>query len=312
MQSPFFLTDVVFLMYITMKSDGLMKRVFVLLIAILICLVMVGCTKLPTEDFVAATTLPVYEITSALCSGTDIRVCKLINENVSCLHDYTLQASQMQLLEKASAIIINGAGFESFLNDAIPADKTVIDASVGISFLTADVHEDHEHNREHDPHIWLAPENAIAMSDNILKGLLKLFPQNTDIFRQNYAAWILKLQELSCFAQTQLQNLKSNKLITFHDGFGYLADAYDLEIVHSMEEESGSEASAAELIEVIQLIKKHNINVIFTEENGSNSAAKIIAAETGAQIYQLDMAISGDSYIKAMYQNIQVLKEALE
>ena len=289
-----------------------MKRTFALFTAILICFAAAGCTQIPSGNFVAATTLPVYEITSALCSGTDIGVCRLITDNVSCLHDYTLQVSQMQLLEKATAVVINGAGFEDFLNDAISEEKAIIDASVNIACLTGESHEEHGHNHTHDPHIWLAPENAMTMSNNILNGLLELFPQHTNILNENYTLWIEELEKLSTFAHNTLKDLKSNKLITFHDGFGYLAQAYNLDIVHSMEEESGSEASAAELIEIIDLIKKDNIHAIFTEKNGSDSAAKVIAAETGANIYQLDMAISGNSYIEAMYHNIRTLKEALE
>lgn len=289
-----------------------MKRIFALFTAIFICFAAAGCAQLPSGNFVAATTLPVYEITSALCNGTDIGVYRLITDNVSCLHDYTLQVSQMQILEKATAVVMNGAGFEDFLHDAIPAKKSIIDASASIACITGENHDGHEHSHMHDPHIWLDPKNAIAMSNNIFNGLIDLFPEHAEVFHKNYAAWISKLEELSAFAQDQLKNLKSNNIITFHDGFAYLAQAYGLEVVHSMEEEAGSEASAAELIEVIRLIENLDIPAVFTEKNGSDSAAKIIAAETGAKIFQLDMAISGNSYIEAMYQNIQTLKEALE
>ena len=79
-----------------------------------------------------------------------------------------------------------------------------------------------------------------------------------------------------------------------------------------MEEESGSEASAAELIELIEEVEHHDLPAIFTETNGSVSAAGIIARETGAGSYALDMAMGGDSYFEAMYHNIDTLKEALE
>ena len=38
----------------------------------------------------------------------------------------------------------------------------------------------------------------------------------------------------------------------------------------------------------------------------------IIAAETGANIYQLDMVMAGNSYFEALYHNIDTLKEALQ
>ena len=44
--------------------------------------------------------------------------------------------------------------------------------------------------------------------------------------------------------KTSLESLSCRELITFHDGFSYFADAFDLTILRAMEEEAGSEASA--------------------------------------------------------------------
>ena len=91
-----------------------------------------------------------------------------------------------------------------------------------------------------------------------------------------------------------------------------MADAFDLNILHAITEESGREASAAELIELIELVAKNKVSAIFTEKHGSVSAASVIAAETGVKTYSLDMAMSGNSYFDAMYYNIKTLKEALQ
>jgi zinc transport system substrate-binding protein len=82
--------------------------------------------------------------------------------------------------------------------------------------------------------------------------------------------------------------------------------------VEAIEEESGAEASAKELIHMIEEVRHHGIRAIFVEENGSGSAASIIAAETGAACSTLSMAMSGDDYFSAMYENIDALKEALK
>ena len=78
-----------------------------------------------------------------------------------------------------------------------------------------------------------------------------------------------------------------------------------------MEEESGSEASARELIELIEIVRHHDLKVIFTEKNGALSAASIIAAETHAAIYTLHMGMAGDDYFATMYHNIDTIKEAM-
>ena len=87
-----------------------MKHLAFFLIFILLISWLSGCSPAQPADLVA-TTLPVYEFTALLCQGTDLTVMRLITENVSCLHDYTLQPNQMQTLETATLTGISGAGF---------------------------------------------------------------------------------------------------------------------------------------------------------------------------------------------------------
>lgn len=293
-----------------------MKRLLLLITVFCLCVPLFGCTAGQHGAQIAATTLPVYEFTSALCEGTDISVTRLITESVSCLHDYTLQVGQMRAIESAQILVLSGAGLEDFMTDSLRGAESIIDASEGIALLCPkeehDHGHDHGHNHEEDPHIWLSPVNAKIMVQNIYNGLVTACPQYADTFSKNLSALEDKLDALIAYGEENLATLSCRKLITFHDGFGYLADAYGLSIVHAIEEESGSEASAAELIELIGLINEHGLDAIFTERNGSVSAAAVIAAETGAAVFELDMAMSGDSYFDAMYHNIDTLKEALE
>ena len=149
------------------------------------------------------------------------------------------------------------------------------------------------------------------MAHNICHGLEEAFPQYTASFEENLHRLEADLEALQAYGEAQLADLPCRELITFHDGFGYLAASFGLTILRAIEEESGSEASAAELIELIEEVEHHGLPAIFTEANGSVSAAAVIARETGVPAYTLDMAMSGDSYFEAMYHNIDTLKEAL-
>ncbi len=283
-----------------------MKRIFALLGLILFLLC--GCAPREESAHIAATTLPVYEFTSRLCDGTGITVTRLVTENVSCLHDYSLNVRQVRAAEAAQLIVLSGAGLEHFMEDLL-AGKSTIDSSHGIESLEAEQHHGHDHAE--DAHIWLSPENAKQMATNICTGLTQKYPAHKAAFEANLQALLADIDALQAYADAQLAALKCRELITFHDGFGHLAHAFDLQILAAVEEESGSEASAQELKDLIQLVREHNLPAVFTERNGSVSAADIIAAETGVKIYTLDMAMSGESWMDAMYQNINTLKEAL-
>ena len=291
-----------------------MKKFFLLLLPLLL---LWGCTPKPSAD-IAATTLPVYDFTSALCQGTPLTVTRLVTEEVSCLHNYSLNVRQVQAAEAADVIVQSGAGLEEFLHDVLE-NKSVIDASEGIDLLCAEEDEDHHehhahegHSHEEDPHIWLSPENAALMAENICRGLCQHYPQYQGVFQGNLTGLLEQLASLQAYGEQELAGLSCREMIPFHDGFSYFARSFGLTIVEAVEEESGSEASAKELIHLIELVREHGLPAIFVEKNGSGSAASILSRETGAKVYTLDMAMSGSSYFDAMYHNIDTIKEALQ
>ena len=276
-----------------------------------LCLLLFGCTPAAEPARVAATTLPVYEFTLRLCQGTDLTVCRLVTDSVSCLHDYTLNVGQVRAARGAELIVLSGGGLEDFMSDIL-ADKPVIDSSAGIPLLECAEEHDHDHHHEEDNHFWLSPGNAAMMATNICQGLSRQYSEYSTIFAENLQSLLADILAVENYANTQLKDLSCRELITFHDGFSHLADAFDLTVLKAMEEESGSEASASELKELITLVRSHNLPTVFTERNGSTAAAGVISAETGVRVFALDMAISGDSWFTAMYHNIDTLKEALE
>ena len=290
-----------------------MKRITALLIAlILLVSLLAGCAKDAPQ--VVASTAPVCEFTRLLCRGTDISVGQLVTEEVSCLHDYTLQVSQMRMLEAAELIVISGAGLEEFLEDVLPENGRVIDSSVGCHLHSGEHEHDehHEHHHDVDPHIWLAPENAKIMAANICIGLSDAYPAYKEIFNRNLVGLTAQLDALQIYGEETLAKLSCHELITFHDGFAYFAESFELTILRAIEEESGSEASAQELKELIVLVNDHHIPAVFTELNGSVSAAQVICAETNIQSFALSMGMSGQGYFETMYYNINTIKEALE
>lgn len=292
-----------------------MRMKAILLSVVLILTMLPGCSKTEYAE-IAATTLPVYQFASMLCEGTGISVTRLVTESVSCLHDYSLNVSQVRSVESAKVLVLSGGGLEDFMGDLVHQANVVIDSSLGIDILTcaAEGEEDHDHGHHHheaDAHFWLSPVNAKIMASNICNGLCTQFPQHANTLQANLTELHKKLDDLLSYGQQQLQELSCRDLLTFHDGFAYFAQAFDLTILEAIEEESGSEASARELIHLIELVETHQLSAIFTETNGSASAADVIARETGAKIFALDMAMAGDDYFQAMYHNIDTIREAL-
>ncbi len=252
---------------------------------------------------VAATTGPVAQFAAAIVDGTGLTVTQVIAESVSCLHDYSLSVGQMETIERSRVVLVSGAGLEDFMEDALAAAEQIVDCSQGIELQQNDEGD--------DPHIWLDPDRAAKMAENICAGLSDVYPEHQAIFQANLEGLLQRFSDLKAYGEAELADVSCRELITFHDGFGYLASAFDLEILRAIEEESGSEASAAELTEIVDLVQTHSLPAIFTEANGSTAAASVIQGETGVPYFSLDMAIGGSDYFEAMTHNINTLKEAL-
>ena len=264
---------------------------------------------------ILATTYPVYLFTTAVTEGADgVEVSLLVNQQTSCLHDYTLTVADMKAIEGADVIVMNGAGLEDFMDDALSAsDATVIDCSAGMDLLPAQGHEGHDHDTEYD--------HVSSMLQQISQSLSELDSAHHDLYTRNESAAQTALTAADLGWREALAPYKGRSIVTFHDGFQYFANALGLTIFKAIEEEEGATASAQELAEIVDAIKvsqEYDLGTIpiFTEVNGSTASADTIAREVGCQVYQLDLIMSGGGtglqpYLDAMQKNVDTLVEAL-
>lgn len=304
------------------------KSILLLLLSFL--LVLSGCDSSQSSqasqgDFqVAATTYPVYLLSQAVTEGVDgVSVSLVIDQEVSCLHDYTLTMQDMRRVEQADVLLINGLGLEDFLEDVLEG-RSIIDCSQGITPREPEEDDGHghdhglesDHSHETDPHIWMDPRNAAVMAQNIAQGLAELDPDHADAYLANAEA---AAQELTEFREEMLDLLDGGHydLITFHDGFGYFADSFGMHLLAAVEEEEGSEASAKTIVEITHLVEENQLPAVFTEVNGSDATALAICRECGIETYPLSMCMSGDgggleAYEAVIRQNIETIMEAYQ
>lgn len=291
-------------------------------LACALALALTGCGGPPAEDdalHVLATTYPVYLFTTAVTEGAEgVEVDLLVNQPTSCLHDYTLTVTDMKAVQRADVIVMNGAGLEDFLADALDgSEAVVIDCSAGLDLLPAQGHEGHHHDTLYDPHIWMDPSYAAQMVEAIVQGLSALDGGGADLFRLNGDLAQQTLAGAAADWAGELERWQGRSIITFHDGFQYFASFLGLDIYKAIEEEEGATVSARELKEIISLLRQEGPGSIpiFTDVNGSTASAETIAREVGCQVYELSMLMSGEGtgiqpYLEAMERNIQAITEA--
>ena len=295
-----------------------MKKAFALLLALLVVFLS-GCGAVAEDVSVMATFYPVYILAENVLDGVEgVTLSSMTPPSTGCLHDYQLLTSDMRALAKCSALLINGAGMETFLPDVTGQfpDLTVIDCSQGVELLTEE--EDHGHDHEqvtYNAHIWLAPENAIQMVRNLRDGLSALLPDQKDRIAENAEAYIAKLSALDEELRAAVEPLPRKQIVTFHEAFPYFARAYGLEVAAVVALEPDEPISPRMLKQVIEKVRAAGNPPLFSEPQYENTALRTVAQETGATVYELDPLVTGDgaktAYEDVMRKNLKVLLTAL-
>lgn len=239
-----------------------------------------------------------------------VTVTNLTPALTGCLHDYTLNTDDMRKISGAQVFVANGAGMEPFL-ERIAREQphlTMIRLSEGLPLIKS------ASGGEDNPHAWVSISNVIVQVENLSRALGEFDPQRKELYSRNAAGYIARLEALRARMSAELAPYKGRPMITFHEAFPYFAREFGFQIAGVVEREPGSEPSARELAETIEIIRKNRIPALFSEPQYPAGAARVIARETGARVYVLDPAVTGpdedDAYIRIMENNLAVLKEA--
>ena len=263
------------------------------------------------QKIVAITSFyPLYEFTKNI-GGDRVEVSLLIPFGIE-PHDWEPTVKDLQTMQQADLIVINGIGFENWVNDfdSINTDVVIVDTSKDIA-----TNENNLVSHTIDPHIWLNPVMAKKQIANIADALMEIDPPNKEYYSANANSYILRLDELDEKIKQELSQCKKKDFISFHSAFTYFADQYGL-VQHSIIESNDphAEPTSKNLENMINLAKNLDIDVIFTEDAIDTRTSEVIADEIGGTVLVLSPLEIGDKntdYIEKMEQNLLHLKEGL-
>jgi zinc transport system substrate-binding protein len=253
---------------------------------------------------------PVYVTTLNVTEGIDgIQVSNLTSPHIGCLHDYQLTAGDVRTLSEADLLLVNGAGMEPFL-DKLRRNSPrlrVVEASSGIPLIGG------------NGHVWVSFEGTRRQVDNITAALAEAAPEHAAALRANAESYKASLAALEARMHEGLAPHAGAHVMTFHEAFVYFARDFGLELVGVVQREPGTEPSARELAETMDLVRRRGVKALFTEPQYSDRSAQVIGRETGLKVNELDPVVTGPSapdeargaWLAAMEKNLAVLQEAL-
>jgi len=244
--------------------------------------------------------LPGYEVRSILPGEIDAG-------------DYQPRPEDIKKLVDLDAIVVNGIGHDDFIMPMIKASANTHLTIIRINETTPQIHA--AHGTGVNSHTFISFTNAIQQTYAIQKALAALRPQDGVALQKNAADYARRLRLIKADASQKLANAKIKRVVTVHDGYGYLMQEFGLEIAGVVQPAHGLTPSAAELRDMVKLLQREKIRVVFTEETFPPPLLKVLQDEAGVKVYVITHIASGaytaDKFEREMQRNVDTMVRAL-
>ena len=297
-----------------------------------------GCTSSKSETSksekitVIATLFPQYDFAKQI-AGNKAEVSLLLPPGTES-HTYDPTPADILKVSNSDIFLYTGKEMEPWADKIINSVKNknliVGNVSTGIDLMKLEHHhhdDEHDHEKtshhEHnfDPHIWLDPNLAAKMVDNITLIFCQKDPQNSDYYKGNSEIYKNKLYELDENFKNMINSSK-RKSIVFAGRFAhlYFINHYGLEYIAAFDGcSTEAEPSVKKISKIIDFIYKNNIPAIYYEEISEPKVANSIAEQTGTKTLKFstlhnvtkEQLENNITYIDLMQENLENLRQGL-
>lgn len=222
--------------------------------------------------------------------GDRVEITTLVGPNGDA-HVFSPTPATAKVLANADIFFVNGLGFEGWmerLEKSSGFEGVTVVASTGVH--TRAMGEGHHHDDHSDAaadsHAWQSLANGKIYVANIRDGLIAADPAGKAVYEANAAKYLAAIDAEEIAVKAAIASLapERRRIITSHDAFGYLAQAYGLEVISPEGVSTESEASARDVAKIIRQIREEQIPAVFLENVTDRRLLDQIAAETGARI----------------------------
>jgi anchored repeat ABC transporter substrate-binding protein len=231
----------------------------------------------------------------------------LDREQIYVLHDPEGGGEGTQNVHPASDVVI---AVPSKAISEVPGDRLFSflgRAGEQIYQLPQAVLGKHVHG-EIDPHLWQNVRNVIAYAKLIRDTLIDADPGNARAYRANTDAYVRELEAVDDYGRTTLAQIPEHRryLVTTHDAFGYLADAYDVEVAGFVTPNPAVEPSLADRRKLAETLRTLEVPAVFVEPNliSRTSTLTEVADDVGVEV----CSIYGDTFDDDVTSYLQLMR----
>ena len=250
------------------------------------------------EQLKLSTTIkPIHSLVSAI-SGELADTQQIIQGNAS-PHHYHLKPSDLRKLHSADLLFRIDPKLESFLQKSlrsIDEQKVItLSTSTGLTMLPAlESHGHDEHDvsddeaEELDYHLWLNPDNAIAMASSIRNALSKAAPKHAEQFAKNTEQLINAIRKKDQQIKEQLDEVKDTPFLVMHDAWQYFTKYYELKQLGSISAQERLKPSAKSISNARRVITESKVSCLLTEPNIKAKTLAILTEDLSIKVTEID------------------------
>lgn len=158
-----------------------------------------------------------------------------------------------------------------------------------------------------DPHSWLSPVLVIAQAHRILTELIRLSPENKELFYNNYKELEKELNVLHDNISSAFKTIDKHRFMTFHPAFFYFAELYGLTQIAI--EVEGKEPSAKQMAKLLSRYQKQSVSYLLIEKQFNQVIPGTIAKSLNAELLTVDPLAK--DYLTNMTDIAEKIKKAL-
>jgi zinc transport system substrate-binding protein len=230
-------------------------------------------------------------------------------------------AEQIQVLQSADVIALNGTGAEFWLNLVTVDQHRVLDTSANIASQLIPLEEtvkhqhgpqgEHSHERMAST-IWLDPHLAIAQAQALTDALAELAPADESQFRENMATLERELDDLDTQLNQVFTRLDGRPVLFSHPVYQYLQRRYAINGI-SLHWEPDEAPTTSAWIDLQQKRASHPANImIWEQEPLEQTKERLAAAGINSVVWHTaaNRPDEGD-FLSAMRANANRLASAL-
>jgi zinc transport system substrate-binding protein len=185
------------------------------------------------------TTYPTQYFAERIGRGKVLVSCPVPGDQAALLR--TINADVIRAYQNADLVVINGAGYENWIEMVFLAKSRIVDTSKPFEkdFIVVENTVTHSHGpagaHSHggiDGHTWLDPAYAEAQAEEIKKAMVKHFPAHAAEFEEGFSSLAGDLEELDRLLADLSKQYDGQPVLASHPSYNYLARRYKWNVVN--------------------------------------------------------------------------------